>query len=83
MRLVGSRPLTIHQAGIANQSFEAVEANIVLYLEDLSGQRSPEFEARFWFANTDVRLIGFADILDRAILHVDMPAQSGWLRLNP
>jgi hypothetical protein len=51
-------------------------------LEDETGARTPDFEARVWFAETNTALIGFADILDRAILHVDMPRRHGWLEID-
>jgi hypothetical protein len=75
-------PIVIEQAGIASQRVEATEAYVTLFLEDETSARTPDFEARVWFAETNAALIGFADVLDRAILHVDMPQRSGWLEID-
>jgi hypothetical protein len=69
----------IEQAGIAAQSFEAIEAYVTIVLEDIAGTRSEEFEVRVWFTDTIKFLIGFTDILDRAVLHLDMPNMIGYL----
>ena len=69
----------VEQAGIAEQAFKAVEAYIRLSLEDQSGAKTEEFEARVWFAKTRHVLIGFDGILDRAVLHLDMPRLAGYL----
>jgi hypothetical protein len=71
----------IEQAGMARQVFEATEATVTVYLEDVAGSRTPEFGARFWFADTRARLVGFKDILDRAALHIDMLKMEGWLEM--
>jgi hypothetical protein len=82
-RLSEQHTITIEQAGIADQTFEATEAFVTLFLEDQSGQRTPEFEAKVWFANTNTALLGFADILDRAILYLDLiQSRSGWLEMD-
>lgn len=81
-RLVNDKPVTIDQAGIARQVFTATEATIKLFLEDYTGTRTGEFEARVWFADTDEVLLGFADILDHATLHIDMPQRAGWIEMN-
>lgn len=78
-RLTQRGNFTIDQAGIAKQSFEAIEAEITVYLEDLAGNRSPEFVVPAWFAQTDKSLIGFGGILEQAIFHLDMPHLSGYL----
>lgn len=78
-----STEVRIDQAGIATQAFVATEASISLTLEDLDGNQTDEFKARVWFADTNVVLLGFADILDRAILHIDMPQRTGWIDINP
>ena len=70
---------TIEQAGIAKQTFQAVEADITLFLEDETGARTNDFTARVWFADTSDILLGFEGVLDRAILHVDMPALAGYI----
>lgn len=75
--------ITIDQAGIARQSFTATEAIITLFLEDQSGTHTNPFEATVWFADTDVILIGFKDILEKSILHLDMrDTQSGWIEID-
>jgi hypothetical protein len=81
-RLSDQGAFMIEQAGLAGQTVEATEAFITLSLEDETGARTPDFEARVWFAETNTALIGFADILDRAILHVDMPRRHGWLEID-
>lgn len=74
--------ITVEQAGIARQAFEATEAYVTLYLEDETGARTGEFEAPVWFADTTVALIGFAGILDRAALHMDMRTRQGWIEID-
>ena len=78
-RLSARGSFTIEQAGIAEQSFEAVEAYVTIFLEDEAGGRTEELEIRVWFAGTRDALIGFDGILDRAILHLDMPELTGYL----
>ncbi len=74
---------TVEQAGIARQTFEAVEAYVTLFFEDAIGRSTRPFEVRAWFSQTNVPLIGFADVLDRAILHIDMLDQRrGWLEID-
>jgi hypothetical protein len=72
---------TIDQAGIANQSFTAIEAYITISLEDEFGNLTPSFEIPAWFAASTTPLVGFAGLLDRSILHIDMPNRNGWLDL--
>lgn len=74
--------IMIGQAGIAQQSFTAIEAYITISLEDELGHITPPFEIVAWFAKTSKKLIGFAGILDRSVLHIDMPQQTGWLDTN-
>jgi hypothetical protein len=75
--------VVIEQAGIAKQSFDAFEAEIILKLEDSNGNISPELRVKAWFADTDKVIIGFKDILDRAILFVDyLDTRTGWLELR-
>jgi len=69
----------LEQAGIAAQAFEATEAYVTVFLEDMAGARTAEFEARVWFTDTIKFLIGFSDILDQAVLHLDMPHLTGYL----
>jgi hypothetical protein len=71
--------VVLEQAGVAHQRFEAVEAVIKLSLEDEFGGATGEFEAPVWFAETDSPLVGFRGILERAVLHLDMPNLSGYL----
>ncbi len=73
--------LVVEQAGIAEQAFEAKEAFVTVFLEDVLGNRSEVFEIRVWFAGTREVLLGFDGILDRAVLHLDMPNLSGFLEL--
>src|SRR3954469_15768448 len=75
--------ITIEQAGVANQFFEAVEAVVTISLEDEVGNVTPPFEIPAWFADTNQPLIGFAGVLDRAVLHIDMLQKSGWLEIDP
>ena len=79
---VSQQAIIIDQAGIAKQSFQAIEAYVTMFLEDQSGNRTNPFEILAWFAETDTPLIGFEDVLDRAVLHIDMLAQQGWLDIN-
>jgi predicted aspartyl protease len=78
-RLTERGRAAVEQAGIAQQSFEVIEAIIKVSLEDLSGEQTAEFEALVWFSDTDEALLGMEGILDRAILHLDMPNLSGYL----
>jgi hypothetical protein len=73
--------VTSTQAGIAKQSFEAVEAYITVEFEDIRGNYTKPFEIRAWFTDTDQALIGFSDVLDRGVLHIDMPQQLAWLEM--
>jgi hypothetical protein len=82
-RLSPRGKIEVEQAGIAHQVFSAVEAFIPLFLEDATGNQTSEFEARGWFTDTDVILIGFDGILDRATLYIDMrQTRSGWLEFD-
>jgi hypothetical protein len=75
--------VTLEQAGIAKQAFNAKEATIFLKLEDRHGNISPELTVRAWFAETDRILIGFQDILDRATLHADfLQSRTGYIELQ-
>jgi hypothetical protein len=76
---VSSREIILEQAGIAQQEFSAVEARITLLLEDSTGTLTPPVQAICWFAETNVSLVGFADILDHAILHIDALKLDAWL----
>ncbi len=80
-RLTERGSFTIEQAGIATQSFEAIEAYITVFLEDIFGQRTADIEVRVWFAGTREVLLGFDGILDQAVLHVDMVNLTGYLEL--
>jgi hypothetical protein len=73
----------IVQAGISGQYFKAVEAEVILYLEDLQGNTSSERKVRAWFANTDKVIIGFQDILEHATLFIDYrQTRLGWIELD-
>lgn len=78
-RLTTQGTVSITQAGIAKQTFEAVEAYVTVVFEDTQGNATKPFEVRAWFADTDQSLIGFADVLERGVLHIDMPKQNAWL----
>lgn len=80
--VIDETEITIDQAGIKKQAFSAIEARITLSLEDLVGHQTSQFKVRVWFADTSVVLLGFADILDRAVLHIDMPQRVGWIDLD-
>jgi hypothetical protein len=69
----------VEQAGIAQQAFQAIEAYVTLFLEDPTGTQTEEFEVPVWFARTRHVLIGFDNILDRAVLHLDMLRLTGTL----
>jgi hypothetical protein len=71
----------VEQAGIAEQSFQAIEAYLTVFLEDETGSRTDDFEVRVWFAGTHDVLIGFDGLLDRAVLYLDMPGLAGYLEL--
>jgi hypothetical protein len=75
--------IEIQQAGIAKQSFKAVEAKVTLYFEDLQGNVSHHIEARAWFAETDDVLIGIQDLLEHATLFVDYrQTRTGWIEFD-
>jgi hypothetical protein len=86
MDIIENRPrrgrVTIDQAGIARQSFEATESFVTIFLEDQTGAQTGEFEVRVWFADTDEVLVGFDGILDRAVLHIDMQKRDGWIEIE-
>jgi hypothetical protein len=81
-RLTQQGTVTINQAGIAAQSFQAFEAYVTISLEDAQGNLTLPFEILAWFGETEIALIGFQDILDRAVLHIDMPQRDGWLEIG-
>jgi hypothetical protein len=82
-RLSERGSFTIEQAGIATQAFEAIEAYVTVFLEDMSGNRTDDFEIRVWFAGTREVLLGFDGVLDHAVLHIDMPNLIGYIELYP
>lgn len=69
----------IEQAGIAGQFFRAREGFVTINLEDAAGTTTQEFDIRVWFADTYEAIIGWQDVLEKGILHLDMPALNGWL----
>ena len=81
-RPIGRQTVIIDQAGIASQFFEAVEAVVMISLEDEFGNRTQFFEIPAWFADTDTPLVGFAGVLDHAVLLLDMPGRSGWIEIE-
>jgi hypothetical protein len=77
------RKISVTQAGIARQSFEGIEAYIYVFLEDAIGTRTKEFEILAMFAETEVNLLGFEDLLVRATLYIDMrQTKTGWLEFD-
>jgi len=81
-QLTQREEITIEQAGISSQSFAAVQAFVTIVLEDEQGNLTPPFLIPAWFADTNQPLIGFAGVLDRAVLHLDMPGKVGWLEID-
>jgi hypothetical protein len=68
---------------IARQSFEGVEAYIRVFLEDASGIHTHEFEILAIFAETEVNLLGFEDLLTHTTLYIDMrQTKTGWLEFD-
>jgi hypothetical protein len=80
-RLSEQGAFMVEQAGISQQVFEAVEAFVTVFLEDDTGQRTPDFEIRVWFADTRNVLVGFGGVLERLVLHVDTPNLTGYLEV--
>jgi hypothetical protein len=74
--------VVIEQAGIADHSFQAIEAFVRIAFEDMLGNMTQPFEIRAWFADTTTRLIGFEGVLDQYVLHIDMLRLEGWLEIN-
>jgi hypothetical protein len=74
--------VSLEQAGIARQGFNAVEAEITLLLEDGRGNQSKPLLVRAWFADTTRVIIGFEGILDRAKLFLDyQESRTGWIEI--
>lgn len=74
--------IIVQQAGISKQAFEATEGYVTITLEDQNGQITSPFKIPIWFTRTPKALIGFAGVLDRAVLHIDMPKREGWLEID-
>lgn len=82
-RLTQRGKIKIDQAGIAQQSFDATEAIVTIQLEDMVGNRTQDIEIRAWFTDTDVALLGFEGLLDRANLQISMLAKlEGFLEID-
>jgi hypothetical protein len=82
-RLSSEEIITIKQAGIAQQSFQAIKAFITIFLEDYSGNRTKELEIPAWFANTEIALLGFEGLLEKSTLYINMRnAREGWIELD-
>ena len=81
-RTLGVGSLFLEQAGIPSLGFEATEAIVRLALEDELGVQTAKFEAPVWFAGTNYVLLRFQGVLDRAVLHLDMPNLSGYLDIT-
>ncbi len=71
--LLDQREITIDQAGIAYQSFTGIQTLVTIVLEDALGNLTQPFVIPVWFADTNQPLIGFAGVLDRAVLYIDAP----------
>lgn len=81
-RIIGKGTINIQQAGIANQAFQAVTAEVTVFFEDQFGNRTSEFDIPVWFAQTDLMLIGWESILDRATLYIEMgQTRQGWIEI--
>lgn len=52
------------------------------FLEDYAGRKTGECEAPVYFSQIDEALLGFADILDDAILYDNMPQRTSWIEMN-
>jgi hypothetical protein len=78
-RVSENSEVKVEQAGIANQRFNVLEAYVEAYLEDEQGNVTQPFETKIWFGTTTETLLGVEQMLDRAILHLDMPALTGYL----
>lgn len=77
---VGERgQVLVEQAGIAQQQFGVLEAQAEAFLEDNQQTATKPFQTKIWFANTELALLGVEQMLDRAVLHIDMPNLSGYL----
>ncbi len=73
----------VRQAGFAQHTFEVYEAYVTAFLEDQLGNQTENIDILVWFAETEEdSVIGFSGILDRAILHLDMPNLTGYLDLT-
>ena len=60
-----------------------MEAYITVFLEDMSGNRTDNFEVRVWFAATREALLGFDGVMEHGVLHLNMPDLTGYLDLRP
>lgn len=82
-RLSARGKFVVEQAGIAEQTFEAVEAFVDIFLEDAFGSRTREIEIRAWFADTEINLAGFDGLLDQVTLYIDMrQTRTGWIEMD-
>jgi hypothetical protein len=81
-RLSEEGKVTITQAGMAQRDFDAIEAYITIFFEDTVGNQTEPFEILAWFTVTRQALLGFEDVLERAVLHIDMPQRDGWLEID-
>lgn len=71
----------IEQAGIAGQEFKAIRTHVHLSFEDFDGNITYPMLVEAWFANTERWIIGMADIIERGVLHLDIPNLSGYIDL--
>jgi hypothetical protein len=69
----------VEQAGIAEHRFGVLEVKAEAFLEDNHKAATQPFQTKIWFANTRLALLGVEQMLDRAILCIDMPNLTGYL----
>ena len=74
--------VVLQQGGIGALTIEAVQATVAIAFEDSQGNVTSFREVQVWFADTEVALIGFENVLDQGVLHIDMPALDGWLQIG-
>lgn len=74
--------VSLEQAGIAQQQFDGVECMVTAFLEDMAGNQSTVMNIPAVFADTGVALLGFEGVLDRSIVHVDMPRLTGYIEIE-
>lgn len=74
------RQITVEQAGISAQGFSAVEAITTLNLQDVYTGEMVSVHGLAWFADTHTYIVGMKDILEHAIMYMDIPQRYGYLQ---